>query len=325
MSDAIVLRQINKTFGSKRAVIDLDLTVPEGSLCGFLGPNGAGKTTTIRMIMSIIFPNDGKIEVLGRKSAIESKDRIGYLPEERGLYRKMRVGSFLAYVARIKGVKSPTLSHTIKEWLDRVGLADCYKRKCEELSKGMQQKIQFLSTIIHDPDLIILDEPFSGLDPINMRLLRDLISEMHQAGKTVIFSTHVMQQAELLCDRIMMIDRGYKVLDASLDEIRAQFDPRTIIVEPIDPGADLSSLTSLAGVREAVQSNGAHELTLEPDADPAETIRRIVGSLPVRRVELRRPTLEDVFIELATSGDESAKSREDLRHALRSDAEAPHA
>ncbi len=323
MPDAIVLRQINKTFGSKRAVCDLDLTVPEGTLCGFLGPNGAGKTTTIRMIMSIIFPDNGEISVLGKRSAVESKDQIGYLPEERGVYRKMKVGAFLTYVARIKGVEGAGLQQRIQQWLDRVGLADCYKRKCEELSKGMQQKVQFLSTIIHDPDLIILDEPFSGLDPVNMRLLRDLIDELQQAGKTIIFSTHVMQQAEQLCDRVIMINRGYKVLDATLEEIRSQFDPRTILVEPIDGELEASRLYALPGVQSVEVSGAVHELSFTDGTDPASAIRSITEALPVRRVELRRPTLEDVFVELATRDGE--QSEHELRQSLRAEAEVTHA
>ncbi len=324
MTDAIVLEQINKTFGSKRAVCDLDLIVPDGSLCGFLGPNGAGKTTTIRMIMSIIFPDNGEISVLGKDSAIESKDQIGYLPEERGLYRKMRVGAFLSYVARIKGMDGAGLQQRIQQWLDRVGLADCYKRRCEELSKGMQQKIQFLSTIIHDPDLIILDEPFSGLDPINMRLLRDLIDELQQAGKTIIFSTHVMQQAEQLCDRVILINQGYKVLDATLEEIRSQFDPRTLLVEPINGDDAAGRLQTIAGVEGIRLENGVHELSLGEGSDPAATIRAIAEALPVRRVELRRPTLEDVFVELASKDGAGEQSEHELRQALRAETEVTH-
>ncbi|MFG0314252.1 MAG: ABC transporter ATP-binding protein, partial [Phycisphaerales bacterium] len=280
MPDAISIRGVTKTFGPKTAVDKLDLSVPEGSVYGFIGPNGAGKTTTIRMVMSIIFPNSGEISVLGKSSAIESKDRIGYLPEERGVYRKMRVGSFLAYMARIKGAEEQGLRKRIHEWLGRVGLADCERKRCEELSKGMQQKVQFLATIMHDPDLVILDEPFSGLDPVNMRLLRDLIDEMHEAGKTIIFSTHVMQQAEQLCDHIVMINRGRKVLDATMEEIRSRFDPHTLLVEPLD-GGDPSSLRDLDGVHDVVMANagskGLWEISLDDGADPAGAIRSIAA------------------------------------------------
>jgi ABC-2 type transport system ATP-binding protein len=218
--EAIALRGITKTFGDKVAVRDLDLEVPQGALYGIIGPNGAGKTTTIRMIMSILFPDRGEMQVLGHPSALDAKDRIGYLPEERGVYKKMKVGAFLAYMARLKGVDGRGLDREVRAWLDRVGLQDVEHKKCEELSKGMQQKLQFVSAILHKPDLLILDEPFSGLDPVNMRLLRDLVREQHERGATILFSTHVMVQAEQLCDHIVMIHGGNKVLDASLAEIR---------------------------------------------------------------------------------------------------------
>ena len=232
---AVLLDSVVKTFGAKTAVDGLNLSIPTGSVCGFLGPNGAGKTTTIRMIMSIIYPETGRIEVLGKKSAIESKDRIGYLPEERGVYRKMKVGDFIAYIARLKGLRpGPELSRRIDDWLEKIELADVRKKKCEQLSKGMQQKLQFIATVIHDPELVILDEPFSGLDPVNTRLLRTLIDEMREAGKTIIFSTHVLASAEQLCDRVFMINQGKKVLDGTIEAIRARFDPKTIVVELLD-------------------------------------------------------------------------------------------
>lgn len=321
MADAITMRGVTKTFGQKTAVANLDLTVPEGSIYGFIGPNGAGKTTTIRMVMSILYPDRGEIGVLGKASAVESKDRIGYLPEERGLYRKMRVGAFLSYMAKIKGADPSGLDRTIKRWLDRVGLLDCHRKRCEELSKGMQQKIQFLSTIIHEPDLVILDEPFSGLDPVNMRLLRDLIDEIHRDGKTVIFSTHVMHQAEQLCDHVVMIDRGLKVLDATMEQIRSRFDPRTIVIEPLDPGADLSVLMGVPGVR-GIEADGAiHEVLLDDGADLPGAMRGIVEMTPMRRIELRRPTLEDVFIQLVEETDAEAKRV--LRASLRDEAGVP--
>ena len=192
MTNAIEIHGVTKTFGPKTAVKDLDLVIPEHALYAFIGPNGAGKTTTIRMIMSILFPDKGEISVLGKASAVESKDRIGYLPEERGLYKKMKVGSFLNYMGRLKGMDAGPLDKTVKDWLVRMGLAETYRKKCEELSKGMQQKVQFIAAVIHKPDLIILDEPFSGLDPVNRKLLRDLIDQERQRGCTLIFSTHAM-------------------------------------------------------------------------------------------------------------------------------------
>ncbi|TVQ74865.1 MAG: ATP-binding cassette domain-containing protein [Phycisphaeraceae bacterium] len=325
MSDpAILIEGVTKRFRDKVAVDRLDLAVPAGSLCGFLGPNGAGKTTTIRMVMSIFLPDEGRISVLGRKSAIESKDRIGYLPEERGVYRKMKVGEFLTYIGTLKGVDRKPLSKWIDQWLDRVGLPEVRKKRCEELSKGMQQKVQFLATIIHDPDLIILDEPFSGLDPVNARLLNELIRELHDAGKTIIFSTHVLIQAEQMCDRIFMINGGKKILDGTVDEIRADHDPNTVVFEP-SPGADYeSTVRSIPGVYSlSMGDRGVVEAHLDNDADPRSVMRTIVERIPVRRVEVRRATLEDIFVLLVKPGD----SEDMLRAALsgRAGAEALHA
>ena len=312
---AVEISAVNKSFGSIRAVRDLNLVVPMGSLCGFLGPNGAGKSTTIRMIMSIIYPDSGRISVLGG-SALQNKDRIGFLPEERGLYRKMRVGEFLEYIGKLKGAPARGLTSRIQSWLDRLELPGVFHRRCQELSKGMQQKVQVLAAVIHDPDLIILDEPFSGLDPVNTVLLTKIVSELHAQGKTVIFSTHVLQQAEELCERIFLINHGVKLLDASMDEIRVRFDPRTIVVEPRDGCPDLQMVK---GVRTATRLNGAGamELTLAEDADPQSVMRDVVMRCPVRSVELRRPTLTDVFVQLVMKdeGVDAAKAaREQLSH-----------
>jgi ABC-2 type transport system ATP-binding protein len=284
-------------------------------MCGFIGPNGAGKTTTLRMVMSILFPDSGNLTVLGKRSAVESKDRIGYLPEERGVYRKMKVGSFLTYMARVKGFEGSSLGPTVKRWLERVGLGDVHDKKCEELSKGMQQKVQFLTTVLHEPELLILDEPFAGLDPVNMRLLRDLIREQHQAGKTVIFSTHVMHQAEQLCDQIFMIHEGRKVLDATLDEIRARYDPRTILVDVAAAGDGASALRDVAGVESVRESSGSLEIAIAEGLRPQEMIRRLVEKVPVTRVELRRPTLEDVFVRIVQG--ERGGDEDSLRASLR--------
>ena len=322
MADAITIRAVTKTFGPKVAVRDLDLAVPEGGLYGFIGPNGAGKTTTIRMVMSILFPDKGEVTVLGKRSAVESKDRIGYLPEERGVYRKMRVGSFLAYMARVKGVDSAGLRKKIDDWLERVELPGVARKKCEELSKGMQQKVQVVATLIHEPDLLILDEPFSGLDPVNMRLLRDLILEQHTAGRTVIFSTHVMQQAETICDHIVMINNGRKVLDSTLQGIRTRFDPRAVLVEPMDADEDVQALRSIPHVGEIVRDNGAWRVGLTESADPVEVIRAVAAAIPVSRVEVQRPTLEDVFVRMVRGdGPGEELDEAELRAAIRDDKE----
>ena len=297
MNHAIVLQGVTKTFGPKVAVRDMNLVVPSGSLYGFIGPNGAGKTTTIRMIMSILFPDAGNIQVLGRASALDAKDRIGYLPEERGLYRKMKVGAFLRYIGRLKGVDA---GDRVSRWLDRVGLAEVERKPCEELSKGMQQKIQFIASVIHEPELLILDEPFSGLDPLNMRLLRELIMEQQQRGATIIFSTHVMHQAEELCDHIVMIHDGDKVLDDTLKAIRAKHDPRRILLEPLADSAEVEQqLAMLAKVDSVARRHGRYEITLVEDIEPSSAIGEIAAAVPAVRIELHRPTLEDVFVGLA--------------------------
>lgn len=296
MTEAIVLQGVTKTFGPKVAVRNLDLVVPRGSLYGFIGPNGAGKTTTIRMIMSILFPDSGQIEVLGHGSALDAKDRIGYLPEERGVYRKMRVGAFLRYIGHLKGVDR---KDAVSRWLERVELAEVENKRCEELSKGMQQKIQFIASVIHEPDLLILDEPFSGLDPVNMRLLRELIESEHERGATIIFSTHVMQQAEQVCDHIVMIHDGNKVLDDSVAQVRARHDPRLILLEPVDGEADVASrLAGVAGVEAVERLEGRYQVTLQEGIEPQVAMQGLVAAVPPTRIELHRPTLEDVFVDI---------------------------
>lgn len=302
MTEAVSMKGVRKTFGSKVAVEGIDLKIPEGSIYGFIGPNGAGKTTTIRMIMSILFPDRGDLTVLGKRSAVESKDRIGYLPEERGIYKKMKVGAFLMHMGRLKGLDRSGLREKVMEWLERVELADVYKKKCEELSKGMQQKVQFIASVLHDPDLIILDEPFSGLDPVNMRLLRGLIDDEHKKGKTVIFSTHVMHQAEQNCDHIVMIHHGKKVLDDTLEDIRMRFDPRALHVDPIGGPDEAGAIKQVPGVASVNPVEGSLEVVLEEGIDPQRAMRLLLESMPMRRVEIKRPTLEDVFIEIVTGG-----------------------
>jgi len=321
---AIDIQNASKSFGRTQAVRNLDLAVPQGSVCGFLGPNGAGKSTTIRMIMSIIYPDEGSISVLG-SDALHNKDRIGYLPEERGLYRKMRVADYLLYIAKLKEVNRAEAKRRIRDWLERIDLPDVERKKCEELSKGMQQKVQFLAAIIHDPDLLILDEPFSGLDPVNSQLLNHIIREMNAAGKTIIFSTHVLHQAELICDRIFLIHKGVKLLDATLDEIRARFDPRTIVVEPLTNGEahgdqlnghTLQSIAGVTGVH-PIQDSPQLELALSDNADAQAIMREVIALAPMRTVERRRLTLDEVFIRLVKrgAGQEAAEiAREELSH-----------
>jgi ABC-2 type transport system ATP-binding protein len=298
---AVEIRGITKRFRDKVAVNNVDLAIRTGSLCGFLGPNGAGKTTTIRMIMSIFYPDSGTLSVLGKASAVESKDRIGYLPEERGVYKKMKVGDFLNYMGRLKGIPSGGLDKTVRGWLERMALGEVYKKKCEELSKGMQQKVQFIAAVIHEPDLIILDEPFSGLDPVNRRLLRGLIDEQNAAGRTVIFSTHAMFEAEQLCDHLFMIHKGNKVLDMSIEDVWRTHDPRSVVIEPLesDDSLDRTALGTIPGVRDAVRVPRGFELRLADGADPSRVMSEASSRFRLRRVELKRPSLDDIFISLA--------------------------
>ena len=257
MSDpAIRILGVNKHFGTTHAVRNLDFEVPVGSVCGFLGPNGAGKSTTIRMIMSIIYPDSGSIDVLGG-TALVLKDRI----ELPGLARK----------------------------------------RCQELSKGMQQKVQFLAAIIHEPDLLILDEPFSGLDPVNADIVNRLIRELNASGSTIIFSTHVLHQAEQICDRILLINHGEKLLDATLDEIRERFDPRTITVAPLDGTADLDDLEGVLGTSR-LGTGDTLELEVDEGADPQRIMRDVLERHPIRSIELRRLSLEEVFVRVVRRG-----------------------
>jgi len=312
---AIRIENVNKRFGATHAVRDLDLVVPPGSLCGFLGPNGAGKSTTIRMIMSIIYPDTGSIQVLG-SSALKNKDRIGYLPEERGLYRKMRVGEFLEYIARLKGMPPRGLAGHVRTCLKRIDLPDVFRRRCQELSKGMQQKVQFLAAVIHEPELIILDEPFAGLDPMNVQLLTEMIRQLSAQGASIIFSTHVLHQAEQLCDRIFLINKGVKLLDATLEEIRERFDPRTLLAEPLNGEVDLQRLEGVSHVRRMHDST-ALEVELVPGTDPQQVMGEILRAGPMRCVELRRLTLDEVFIRQVAedAGEHAAKlAREELSH-----------
>ncbi len=304
-SSAVLLEGVSKRFGKVDAVRGISLAIPERSLCGFLGPNGAGKSTTIRMIMSIIAPDAGRVEVMG-SSAIAMKDRIGYLPEDRGLYRKMKVGEFVGYMARLKGVHPQGLTRRIEDWLERLELPGVVKRRCEELSKGQQQKIQLLASIIHAPDLLILDEPFSGLDPVNGRLVLELIRSEQARGATIIFSTHQMHTAEALCDKVVLINKGEKVLDATLAELRARYDDRGLVCEPLSTADEFAALALRSGLAAHARTheNGAVDLDLAEGIAAADAMRAVLELAPMRSLGLRRMNLDDLFVELV-SGPES--------------------
>lgn len=305
---AVRIDRVSKRFGSVQAVREISLEIAEGSLCGFLGPNGAGKSTTIRMIMSIFGPDSGSVEVLGA-SALEMKDRIGYLPEERGLYRKMKVGDFVGYMARLKGVHGAGLARRIDDWLERLALPGVSKRRCEELSKGQQQKIQLLSSIIHAPDLLILDEPFSGLDPVNGRLVLELIRAEQQRGATIIFSTHQMHTAEALCDKVVLINKGEKVLDASMRELHARHDDKGLVCEPVRDARAFADEALRRGVASTarVHENGSVDLELAAGTDADAAMRATLEIAPMRSVALRRMNLDDLFVQLVSGADPAAK------------------
>ena len=323
METAIRMTGVTKTFGELTAVDHLDLEIPRGGLYGFIGPNGAGKTTAIRMIMSILFPDAGDVSILGRPSALEAKDRIGYLPEERGLYKRMKVRAFLRFMARLKGADGPDLDRRISAALERVGLTGVENKRCNELSKGMSQKVQLVAATIHGPDLLILDEPFSGLDPVSTRMLRDLILEEHGRGATILFSTHVMPQAEEICEHIVMVHEGRKVLDDALADIRSRYDPRSIQLEPLDPAADTAALAAIPEVERVRDIDRGAEILLREGTDPAAAMRRIMETTPAARIELTRPRLEDIFIRIVAGG-ASDDDEDQLRAALR-DPEAEEA
>ena len=314
MSAAIEMRGVTKTFGDTVAVDKLDLTIPTGALYGFIGPNGAGKTTSIRMLMSILHPDSGRLEVLGHESALEAKDRIGYLPEERGVYRKMRVGAYLTFIGRLKSVPDDILKQRVPDLLERVELAHVRAQRCDEMSKGMLQKIQFLAAIVNEPDLLILDEPFSGLDPVSMRLLREQIVAEHERGATILFSTHVMPQAEEICDHVIMIHRGQKVLDDPVQAIRNRHDTGMIVFEPLQVDAPLDAVSALPEAARMHRRDGQYELSLRAGSDSAAVIAKVAGLVPLARIEMSRPRLEDIFVELVTG--ESSEAAEQLRTEL---------
>ncbi|MCG3127336.1 MAG: Vitamin B12 import ATP-binding protein BtuD [Phycisphaerae bacterium] len=292
---ALELTRIVKRFGTFVAVDGLDLTVASGEVIGFLGPNGAGKTTTIRMVMSILHPDSGAISVLGHPDAAEVKDRIGYLPEERGLYRKMSVGATLQYFGHLKGLSGSELSRRADESLASVGLSEWKRKPVEALSKGMSQKLQFVAALIHRPEFVILDEPFSGLDPINTELLKRLFQELRQRGTTLIFSTHQMEHAERLCDRVVLINRGRKLLDGGVSEIRERFSTRIVLVEG---EGDFRPLAALPGAADAEIAGGRARLRLTDGLEPHTVLQRAMETARVTRFEVQRPDLHDIFVRL---------------------------
>lgn len=292
--DALKIEKISKRFGDFYAVKNLSLKIPEGTIYSLLGPNGAGKTTTIRMVMNIIIPDEGSIQVLNEKMDDKMKNRVGYLPEDRGLYPKMRVGELLLFFAELKDIRGQEARNRIDSWLERFDLANWKFKKAEELSRGMQQKIQFIATMIHQPDLIILDEPFSGLDPVNTKLFKDIMLEMKNQGRTIIFSTHRMEQVEMISDNICLINKAEMVLEGKLSDIKQQYGKNTVI---LDYDGDASFIRTLPDVEKIDDYGKFMEIKMKERSDPQDLLNKSVGKIRINKFEVREPTLNAIFID----------------------------
>ena len=301
--NAIEIRDVTKCFGAVAAVSALTLDVPEGSIYGFIGPNGSGKTTTIRMIMNILLPDTGEILVFGKHSHSSVRDDVGYLPEERGLYKRMTVRRLLRYYGQLKGRSVSQLDPLINAWLKRLDLEAYAEKKIQTLSKGMSQKVQFISCIVHQPRLLMLDEPFSGLDPVNADILRDAVLELRRQGTTVVFSTHDMLAAERLCDRIFMIFKGTKVLDGTLDEIQSNYGQDTVRVRTAGGASVLAGMPDIEAVNDA---GNYQDVRLKGDAQAF--LGRLIQKTSVSQFELMKPSLHDIFVRIARPTAEELKA-----------------
>lgn len=292
LTTAVEVNKIYKTYGEKTVVSDVSFTVEKGEIFGLIGPNGAGKTTTIRMMMDIIKPDSGEVYILGEQFKEDTKNKIGYLPEERGLYKKQTVMDTLRYMSSLKNARVDDAR--IEEMLKLVGMLPHKNKKIDEMSRGMGQLIQFLVTIIHDPELVILDEPFSGLDPVNTELLKGLIKDLKKQGKSVIFSTHQMNQVEELCDRLFMINRGARVLYGSLDEIKQKYRDNSVFIKCT---GDIGTLKGVTGSR---QREGYTEFFLDEKTTPQDILQQLVAKrITVTRFEIGTPSLNEIFIRVA--------------------------
>jgi len=300
----IELENVTKTFGTVVAVNELSLSVPKGSIYGFIGPNGSGKTTTIRMIMKIFYPDAGTILVNGKPHNGQRLENVGYLPEERGLYKKMKVQDVLQFHGELSG--GTDLKTRIAYWLDLLDLKEYALKKVETLSKGMRQKLQFIATIMTEPEIIILDEPFSGLDPVNAEILKDAILNLQQKGSTIIFSTHDMNMAEKMCDNIFMIYKGHKVLDGTLSQIQDQYGADTLKVQT-EKG--VPALDGIKGISKINNFGKIQEIRIEEGTDPQKILAAVMKNTPVYKFEITRPSLNDIFIRIA------APDRKEVNHA----------
>jgi ABC-2 type transport system ATP-binding protein len=297
----LILDRVSKRFAGHTVVDGLSLSVPRGVIYGLLGPNGAGKTTTIRMIMDILQPDGGAVRLFAEPGGGRThSQRIGYLPEERGLYRKMRVLDVLVFLGEMKGVDRRRARQRAEEWLERFGLAQWRRGRIDELSKGMQQKVQFISTLLHDPDLLVLDEPFSGLDPVNAQVMKDTVLDLHRQGKTILFSTHIMEQAEKLCEQLCIIARGRKLVDGALGDIKRTRGGHHLVIGFDGSAGGGAQVFADKGLVSKVDNYGQYaELELAPGADPQEILQRLVTSgARLSRFELQEASLNKIFIDL---------------------------
>jgi ABC-2 type transport system ATP-binding protein len=293
------LSGLTKSFDGKVAVRDMNMLIPRGSTYGLLGPNGAGKTTTIRMALRILDPDQGTIRILGQPLTQDSLKAIGYLPEERGVYRQMRVRRLLQFFADLKGVSGREANSRIDHWLERFDLADRHQAKVQELSKGNQQKIQFIAAIIHEPEIMVFDEPFSGLDPLNQQVLKDIILDLKRAGKTLVFSTHIIEHAERICDHVCIIANGDKVLDGTMRQVKSLHGENYVAIT-FDPWTrEVSTLLQRSPLIETVRETGSiAELALKRDADPQDLLRYLLdGGARIRSFHCGEPSLEHIFLQ----------------------------
>jgi ABC-2 type transport system ATP-binding protein len=293
---AVRLEGVTKRFGRQAAVSELDLEVPRGTICGLLGPNGSGKTTTIRMIMGILLPDEGSVSLFGHPPDRSRRTRVGYLPEERGVYRKMKCVDFVTFLGEIRGVPRREARRRAVDWMDRLGILEWADRKVEDLSKGMQQKVQFIGTVVHEPELLILDEPFSGLDPINQDLLEGIVRDFRAQGTTVLFSTHLMDQAERLCERVCLISRSRKVLDADVRQLKEAERGNVVALQFEGPDAWIAG----PEVARVERAHGGLHLILEADADHQAVLRRgVEAGATILRFDLVEPRLHEIFVRHA--------------------------
>jgi ABC-2 type transport system ATP-binding protein len=301
----VVVTNLAKRFGETKAVVDVSFAVEPGEIFGLLGPNGAGKTTTIRMMLDIFRPDAGIVSVFGGELDMAKKRRIGYMPEDRGLYKDLKLEPTLVYLASLKGMDEKVARDRLQGWLERLDLAEHRDKKVQELSRGMQQKAQIIATLLHEPDLIIIDEPFSGLDPVSTRLVKQIFEEQRQAGKSILMSTHQMYQVEALCDRIVLIDEGRTVLYGSVHEIKRNFAGNAVVIE------GQGNFDLIPGVLETRQQNGTWHLALEVGTDPQAVFRALASrsNVKIERFELAEPSLDDIFVQVVSEqgAPESAK------------------